>query len=277
MIAAEVYNMAVALWQRKDLSDEGTLYAELVSHDIGASYHFGEDNTEIEPSLPGAETGRLRLAHEKRNALNAASVFAKALHDKEPLSFDLILKMHKALTEGTYDSERLARGERPGTLKKHEYTPDPDNDTVGSSVEDAKDELLELIDEVQDFPKDKVLTAAAYFHAKFENIHPFADGNGRTGRLAMNYLLTLNGHPPLTINILNHDIYLAGLNEWNTKQEFNILKNLFARETVRTWAQDVVQEKNMFIVLDTSKGMPGEAKQARSLSSRKDDSNYQGL
>ncbi|MCR4722837.1 MAG: Fic family protein [Eubacteriales bacterium] len=46
-------------------------------------------------------------------------------------------------------------------------------------------------------PKEKALTAAAYFHAKYENIHPFADGNGHTGLLVMNYMLLLNDYPPI--------------------------------------------------------------------------------
>lgn len=47
---------------------------------------------------------------------------------------------------------------------------------------------------MQDIPDEKALTAVAYFHAEFENIHPFADGNGRVGLLAMNYFLVLHRH-----------------------------------------------------------------------------------
>ena len=60
--------------------------------------------------------------------------------------------------------------------------------------------MTELLDELKDIPAEKALTAAAYFHAKFENIHPFADGNGRTGRLAMNYFLVCHDHPPVIIH-----------------------------------------------------------------------------
>lgn len=40
---------------------------------------------------------------------------------------------------------------------------------------------------------------AATFHFRFEFIHPFGDGNGRVGRLAMNVLLAEAGYPPLNI------------------------------------------------------------------------------
>lgn len=43
------------------------------------------------------------------------------------------------------------------------------------------------------------LILAAIFHEKFEKIHPFYDGNGRTGRMIMNLMLLQNGFPPLVI------------------------------------------------------------------------------
>ncbi len=46
---------------------------------------------------------------------------------------------------------------------------------------------------------ERSLTAAAYFHARFESIHPFADGNGRVGRALLNYFLMIRDEPPLII------------------------------------------------------------------------------
>ncbi|MAG21786.1 MAG: hypothetical protein CL943_00575 [Candidatus Diapherotrites archaeon] len=43
------------------------------------------------------------------------------------------------------------------------------------------------------------IIVAAYFHSEFENIHPFVDGNGRTGRLLINFMLQNAGYPPITI------------------------------------------------------------------------------
>jgi len=47
--------------------------------------------------------------------------------------------------------------------------------------------------------KDKLhpLVLATVFHHKFEKIHPFMDGNGRTGRMLINYILMSKSHPPL--------------------------------------------------------------------------------
>jgi Fic family protein len=51
------------------------------------------------------------------------------------------------------------------------------------------------------------------FHHKFENIHPFSDGNGRTGRILINYILSLNNYPPLIISMRFRKEYLNLMNQ----------------------------------------------------------------
>jgi len=52
---------------------------------------------------------------------------------------------------------------------------------------------------------------AARFHVRFENIHPFTDGNGRVGREIFNWMVTRSGFPPLNFNVMRRDEYLDGL------------------------------------------------------------------
>lgn len=75
----------------------------------------------------------------------------------------------------------------------------------------------ELFSELTGIPDDKALTTAAYFHAKFENIHPFANGNDRVGRLMMNYILALHNHPPITIHEEDRKNYYEALEVYGTR------------------------------------------------------------
>lgn len=57
------------------------------------------------------------------------------------------------------------------------------------------------------------LKLALVFHHRFEQIHPFADGNGRTGRLLMNLILLQCSCPPIMIQRKNRDWYMKCLNK----------------------------------------------------------------
>lgn len=59
--------------------------------------------------------------------------------------------------------------------------------------------------------EDSIAEPLATLHARFEQIHPFLDGNGRTGRLVLNLLLVRLGYPPAIIYKGNRSKYLAAL------------------------------------------------------------------
>lgn len=52
---------------------------------------------------------------------------------------------------------------------------------------------------------------AAHHHAWFERIHPFVDGNGRTGRLVLNFMLLQRGYPPAVVQARDRNRYLESL------------------------------------------------------------------
>jgi Fic family protein len=68
-------------------------------------------------------------------------------------------------------------------------------------------ELMEKL--VAEFDNKKLhpIQNAALFHLKFEGIHPFVDGNGRTGRLILNLFLMQNGYPPVNVKFADRRRY----------------------------------------------------------------------
>ena len=67
------------------------------------------------------------------------------------------------------------------------------------------------------FKEDRdIIMNIAEFNARFIKIHPFVDGNGRTGRLLMNYILLSLNQPPISIPAERKQDYIQSLNYANT-------------------------------------------------------------
>ena len=245
------YEKAVALWKRKKITNDAELAEAMNGHSIAFAYHSGKienekitynDTREIfDHDGVTSYTGDLRTLFEIRNAREANELLLTAFNQKRVIDETLIKEFQFKLTQNTYDTRRWQIGERPGEYKHHDYI--TGKNEIGASPEDAPEELSELIAELNNIPKDKVLTAAAYFHAKFENIHPFADGNGRTGRLLMNYMLLLHNHPPVIIHEEDRKDYYSALEAWDERQDLTPMIAFLKEQTVKTWQKQIEIEE----------------------------------
>ncbi len=70
---------------------------------------------------------------------------------------------------------------------------------------------------------------AAWTHAEFVRIHPFADGNGRTSRLLMNYQLLLHGYLPISVAKENRVDYYNALEEYAVNGDLNMFSEFVAQ------------------------------------------------
>jgi cell filamentation protein, protein adenylyltransferase len=74
---------------------------------------------------------------------------------------------------------------------------------------------------------------AALAHARFEQIHPFRDGNGRSGRLILNLMLVRQGYPPAIVFKRQRGKYLAALGRANVPGRSGPLADALALRTAR--------------------------------------------
>ena len=242
-----MYEKTLAWWKEKKIETDAQLAEVLSGHSIAFAYHSGKiENDKItyndtrdifEHDGVTAYTGDLRTLFEIRNAKLANELFLTSFGEKRRMEETLVKEFQKLLTMNTYDARSWQLGERPGEYKKHDYV--TGREEIGAAPEDVQEEMAELMDELQDLMQEDALTAAAYFHVKFENIHPFADGNGRTGRLAMNYLLVMLGHPPIVVHEEDRKEYYAALEAWDTKQNLKVMISFLRSQTVKTWRKRV--------------------------------------
>lgn len=163
--------------------------------------------------------------------LVARNVYAMraALDTAENISVDSILAMHRELTRGLQQDSGMLRTEWVWIKGDSPVTADyvaPHHERVPAALED----LVTFMNRRDIDP----LAQAAIAHAQFETIHPFTDGNGRTGRALISSLLRARGvtqHVTLPISSgLLHDTegYIQALTDYHAGDAEPIVK-LFSR------------------------------------------------
>ncbi|MCX5779969.1 MAG: Fic family protein [Firmicutes bacterium] len=238
------YEEVLELWQSYHIGSAADLDKYLDSFRILFAFHSGKienvditfhDTREIfENGRVLNYTGNPRALFEQQNQKLCYEVLKDKIINKEPLSLEIIREMHRVLTSGTYDEHRyIENEERPGEFKKHDYVTGLYE--VGSAVEDVESDLMELIDEINEYCGNDVLQAASYLHARFEFIHPFADGNGRVGRTLLNYYLMINNHPPLIVYDDDKRLYCESLQKYDKDEDLSALNEFFKFQIKKTW------------------------------------------
>jgi len=249
----DTYEQAVAMWQTYDVKTEADIDVRLHSFRILFAYHSGKienDRISYHDTREIFENGRIlnytgdtRTLFGQENQKLCYAFLKKKIAAKEPLSIPLILEVHNILTNGTYDERRFIElGERPGMFKQHDYV--IGREEVGSLPADVEPDLQDLLAELQEHGEADILKTAAYFHARFEFIHPFADGNGRVGRTLMNYFLMLRGHPPIIVHDERKKEYYAALESYDRSEDLAPLYAFLRSEACATWEKALTRANN---------------------------------
>jgi len=195
---------------------------------------------------------------EIREVANYVRALEAGLSSELPICRRLILELHATLLEGA----RAEQGIRPGHFRQTQNAIG-----VGRRFKDAKfvpppaSTIDGLIDNLEKYVNaEDALTPRlirfAVAHYQFETIHPFADGNGRLGRLLITLMLCRHGQ--LTQPL----VYVSGYLEANRDQYMDLLFRVstegawrdwfgFFIEAIATQAYDAVQRADRLIDLQT--------------------------
>lgn len=154
-----------------------------------------------------------------------------AANERFIIGEDLLLNLHLRLMNGIVGDA--------GQFRKHTVR------IMGANVPLANWQkvptLVEKLLEDNSKSKESIISKIAHFHAKFEQIHPFSDGNGRTGRLLMlAQALQSNIAPPLVVKERKH-AYYKYLEVAQTKNNYLPLE-LFVAESIK-FSGDLLRKK----------------------------------
>lgn len=132
----------------------------------------------------------------------------------QPLSEKFIKELHRTLKNGTSDS-------RKDWFAVGEYKKLPNE--VGGRETAAPEEVASMLQELlssYNAQKEKTLEELLEFHVRFEQIHPFQDGNGRVGRLLLFKECLRNNIVPFIITEELKMFYYRGLHEWDRERGY---------------------------------------------------------
>ncbi|MFH1316143.1 MAG: Fic family protein [Candidatus Woesearchaeota archaeon] len=148
---------------------------------------------------------------EEIETVNVADAVTFIKNTKEKFSIALIKKLHKICFMGTKhfagnfrDVEVVIRDGFGNIV--HQGAP-------ADMVEKLLSELVKWYDKHK--KKYPPLMISAIIHNQFEKIHPFQDGNGRVGRLLLNYILLKLEYPPINIRLKDRQRYYKCLQEYD--------------------------------------------------------------
>jgi len=143
-----------------------------------------------------------------------------------------VREIHRRVVSAAWDVAPLLDflpGEGPGSFRLHDILPFT-NGMTPAPFTDIHPRVTDWLEEVnrEPPPGTHLMEHLARLHAGFERIHPFRDGNGRTGRLILNLVLVRRGYAPAVIYKRDRPRYLAAL-ERTDRGEYGPLAELVAR------------------------------------------------
>jgi Fic family protein len=169
--------------------------------------------SETEKILLDMEVSRNVSVREIFEAKNLARVFEyirKKINSRE-IDKELILLLHEILISNI--DENIAGKFR----QKGQYV------RVGTHIAPAPEHVERMIEailwEYFSNHEDYFLEKISRFHLEFENIHPFCDGNGRIGRVLINYQLMQFGFPPIIIRDKEKEVYYSSFGEYRNSRQ----------------------------------------------------------
>ncbi len=217
-------NIFQMLQQRKDLLDEFMLKLTYNSNRIEGSTLTEAETAQVIFTETALSNKPLREQIEAKNHQTAFLKILDAVGQKALITEEFILNIHQILMNGILPNA--------GSYRYHPVR------IVGTQVVTANylkiPQLMDkLVEDVQQSSVD-IIYEITKFHADFEKIHPFSDGNGRLGRLIMQMMALGNGLSPILVLDQKKQLYYTYLEKAQNENDYSLLEDFFIDSILET-------------------------------------------
>ncbi len=192
----------------------------------GNTFTFDETKLLIEKGIvTGAHS--LRESEDIVGYKQAFDFLYESVKEKKPITEEFIKQVHGFVLRGDEESGKYRTIQNyVGNMTRIVYTPCPPSQVpekmkayVAEVQTDCKHNA-ELAEQGQ-FNWVELFHNLAKHHIEFENMHPFVDGNGRTGRLLLIYEMISLGLLPVDVRYEEHDRYYAAISSYRDKEKYS--------------------------------------------------------
>ena len=134
----------------------------------------------------------------------------------------------------------------PGSIAG-EYT--TEDMAAGDTVFGYHEELIARVPKLMESTQRAIddgqhpMIVAAKWHGYYEYLHPFRDGNGRTGRLLSNFILLRAGHPLLIIRLEDRSEYISALKQIRAEGTDGHLVDFFFKVAINRMKSELAQKR----------------------------------
>lgn len=181
----------------------------------------------------------VREVFEAKNLARVMEYVRSKVKEKE-MNSNLLIFLHQMLI-GSIDDKIAGRFRQKGEYVRVGTHIAPPPEHIERMIESLFEEYASSL---EGFAIDKI----AKFHLDFETIHPFNDGNGRIGRVIINYQLQRLGFPVIILRDREKQDYYEGFRAYNDKKETKLMEKVITLALTESLHKRIAYLKGQIII-----------------------------
>lgn len=226
----------------------------------GNTFTFDETKLLIEKGIvTGAHS--LRESEDIVGYKQAFDFLYESVKENKALTEEFIKKVHSFVLRGEEGAGQYRTIQNyVGSLTRIVYTPCPPmqvSEKMKAYVEEVQADCKNnaVLAEQGQFNWIELFHNLAKHHIEFENIHPFVDGNGRTGRLLLIYEMISLGLLPVDVRYEERDRYYAAISSYRDKEKYSTRAESKTEGMAKLLAESELESMKIWLSIYSDSGV----------------------